>query len=122
MTTPQLPAVAEAANLTAVLRKAGALDHGAVREVTVLYSRDTILSHITRLGLDYVGAVRWRAAIPYAQDAPSGVCQDAAECRQARSGLLHEARAKNAGASSCRAASMGISTSKVSPGISCSKT
>jgi thiamine kinase-like enzyme len=54
-TTPQLPAVAEAANLTAVLRKAGALDYGVVREVTVLSSRDTILSHITRLGLGYVG-------------------------------------------------------------------
>ncbi|MGV7217671.1 phosphotransferase [Bradyrhizobium sp. UFLA05-112] len=55
MTTPQLPAVADAAYLTAALRKAGALDRGAVREVKVLSSRDTILSHITRLGLRYVG-------------------------------------------------------------------
>ena len=55
MTNPQLPPVAEAAHLTAALRKAGALDRGAVREVTVLSSRDTILSHIVRLGLRYVG-------------------------------------------------------------------
>lgn len=55
MTTAQLPAVAEAANLTAALRRAGVLDRGAVREVTVLSSRDTILSHIVRLGLRYVG-------------------------------------------------------------------
>jgi aminoglycoside phosphotransferase (APT) family kinase protein len=55
MTNPQLPAVAEATHLTGALRKAGALDRGAVREVTVLSSRDTILSHIVRLGLRYVG-------------------------------------------------------------------
>jgi hypothetical protein len=55
MTNPQLPPVAEAAHLTAALRKAGALDRGAVREVTVLSSRDTILSHIVRLGVRYVG-------------------------------------------------------------------
>ena len=55
MTNPQLPPVAEAAHLTAALRKAGALDRGAVREVAVLSSRDTILSHIVRLGLRYVG-------------------------------------------------------------------
>ncbi|MET4386787.1 aminoglycoside phosphotransferase (APT) family kinase protein [Bradyrhizobium sp. F1.4.3] len=55
MTPPQLPAVTEPANLTAALRKAGVLDRGAVREVKVLHERDTILSHITRLGLRYVG-------------------------------------------------------------------
>lgn len=55
MTIAQLPAVAETANLTAALRNAGALDRGAVREVTVLSSRDTIVSHIARLGLRYVG-------------------------------------------------------------------
>ena len=55
MTSPQLPAIGEPAHLTAALRKAGALDRGEVREVTVLSSRDTILSHITRLGLRYVG-------------------------------------------------------------------
>ena len=56
MTDPQLPAaVTEPAYLTAALRKAGALDAGAVREVKVLHERDTILSHITRLGLRYVG-------------------------------------------------------------------
>ena len=55
MTTRQLPAVTEAANLTAALRKAGALDRGAVSEVTVLSARDTILSHIARLGVRYDG-------------------------------------------------------------------
>ena len=55
MTPPQLPAVAEPGCLTAALRKAGALDAGAVREVKVLHERDTVVSHITRLGLRYVG-------------------------------------------------------------------
>ncbi|KJC42628.1 phosphotransferase [Bradyrhizobium sp. LTSP857] len=55
MTDSQLPAVAEPAYLTAALRKAGVLDAGAVREVKVLHERDTILSHIVRLGLRYVG-------------------------------------------------------------------
>jgi len=55
MTPPQLPAVTEPAALTAALRKAGVLDRGAVREVKVLHERDTVLSHITRLGLRYVG-------------------------------------------------------------------
>ena len=54
MTPPQLPAVTEPAALTAALRKAGVLDRGAVREVKVLHERDTVLSHITRLGLRYV--------------------------------------------------------------------
>ena len=55
MTNPQLPAAAEAAHITAALRKAGVLDRGAVREVTVLRQHDTIVSHIIRLGLRYVG-------------------------------------------------------------------
>ena len=55
MTPPQLPAIAEPAYLTAALRKAGALDAGAVREVKVLHERDTLVSHITRLSLRYVG-------------------------------------------------------------------
>ncbi|MBR0777986.1 phosphotransferase [Bradyrhizobium diazoefficiens] len=55
MTSPHLPAVVEPATLTAALRKAGVLDAGAVREVKVLHERDTVLSHITRLGLRYVG-------------------------------------------------------------------
>lgn len=55
MTNPQLPAVAEPAYLTAALRRAGVLDAGAVREVKVLHQRDTIVSHIVRLGLRYVG-------------------------------------------------------------------
>jgi aminoglycoside phosphotransferase (APT) family kinase protein len=55
MTTAQLPAAAEAANLTAALRKAGVLDRGALREVTVLSARDTVVSHIARLNLRYVG-------------------------------------------------------------------
>jgi hypothetical protein len=55
MTSPQLPAAADAAHITAALRKSGALDRGAVREVTVLNRHDTIVSHIIRLGLRYVG-------------------------------------------------------------------
>jgi len=55
MTTSQLPDVAEPGYLTAALRKAGALDAGAVREVKVLHERDTVVSHIIRLGLRYVG-------------------------------------------------------------------
>jgi Ser/Thr protein kinase RdoA (MazF antagonist) len=55
MTSPQLPAVADAAYLTGALRRAGVLDRGAVREVKVLHSRDTVVSHIIRLGLRYVG-------------------------------------------------------------------
>ncbi|MBW7972302.1 phosphotransferase [Bradyrhizobium sp. BR 10289] len=55
MTPPQLRAIAEPAYLTAALRKAGALDAGAVREVKVLDERDVLVSRITRLGLRYVG-------------------------------------------------------------------
>lgn len=55
MTPPQLPAVVEPALLTTALRKSGALDRGAVREVKVLHQRDTLVSHIIRLGLRYVG-------------------------------------------------------------------
>ncbi|MCK1743362.1 phosphotransferase [Bradyrhizobium sp. 139] len=55
MATPQLPAVVEPAQLTAALRRGGALDRGAVREVKVLHQRDTAVSHIVRLGLRYVG-------------------------------------------------------------------
>ena len=55
MTPPQLPAVVEPARLTAALRRSGVLDAGAVREVKVLDDRDTLVSHITRLGLRYVG-------------------------------------------------------------------
>lgn len=55
MTPPQLPEVVEPARLTAALRKGGVLDAGAVREVKVLHQRDTVVSHIVRLGLRYVG-------------------------------------------------------------------
>ena len=55
MTPPQLPDVVEPAQLTAALRRGGALDAGAVREVKVLHQRDTVVSHIIRLGLRYVG-------------------------------------------------------------------
>lgn len=55
MTIPQLPAVIEPAYLTAALRKAGALDRGAVREVKVLHEYPAIVSHVIRLGLRYVG-------------------------------------------------------------------
>ncbi|WP_145657271.1 phosphotransferase [Bradyrhizobium stylosanthis] len=55
MTPPQLPEVVEPARLTAALRRGGVLDAGAVREVKVLDERDTLVSHIVRLGLRYVG-------------------------------------------------------------------
>lgn len=55
MTPPQLPAVVEPAQLTAALRRGGVLDRGAVREVKLLDQRDTVVSHIVRLGLRYVG-------------------------------------------------------------------
>src|SRR3954462_14546030 len=55
MTPPQLPAVVEPAQLTAALRRSGVLDAGAVREVKVLHQSDTVVSHIVRLGLRYVG-------------------------------------------------------------------
>lgn len=55
MTSPQLPAVVEPAKLTAALRRGGVLDAGAVREIKVLHQRDTVVSHIIRLGLRYVG-------------------------------------------------------------------
>ncbi|BBO09443.1 MULTISPECIES: phosphotransferase [Bradyrhizobium] len=55
MTPPQLPDVVEPARLTAALRRGGVLDAGAVREVKVLHQRDTVVSHIVRLGLRYVG-------------------------------------------------------------------
>ncbi|WP_246789895.1 phosphotransferase family protein [Bradyrhizobium sp. CCBAU 51765] len=50
-----MPAVVEPARLTAALRRGGVLDAGAVREVKVLHQRDTVVSHIIRLGLRYVG-------------------------------------------------------------------
>lgn len=55
MTSQNLPAIVEPAALTTLLRKAGLLDAGAVREVKVLHQRDTVVSHILRLGLRYVG-------------------------------------------------------------------
>ncbi|QOZ80097.1 aminoglycoside phosphotransferase [Bradyrhizobium sp. CCBAU 53351] len=55
MTPPQLPDIIEPARLTAALRRGGVLDAGAVREVKVLHQRDTVVSHIVRLGLRYVG-------------------------------------------------------------------
>lgn len=55
MTPPQLPEIVEPARLTAALRRAGVLDAGAVREVKVLHQRDTVVSHIVRIGLRYVG-------------------------------------------------------------------
>src|SRR6186713_1781856 len=55
MTPPQLPAVVEPATLTSALRRGGVLDAGAVREVKVLHQRDTVVSHVMRLGLRYVG-------------------------------------------------------------------
>ena len=56
MTAQSLPAAASADHLTSVLRKAGALGDGRVREVVVERSFDTLLSHIFRLQLRYEGA------------------------------------------------------------------
>ena len=121
MTTPQLPAVVEPAKLTAALRNAGALDAGAVREVKVLSSRDTIVSHITRLGLRYVGE---------SDGAPQSLILKMPHPRLPRRCRMrgrHEVAfytklaPKMPARDSCRAASTGISTRKASPGICCSK-
>ncbi|MES2194824.1 MAG: aminoglycoside phosphotransferase [Pseudomonadota bacterium] len=55
MTTNALPPAANADHLTAVLRKAGALRDGRVRDVAPENPRDTVLSHIVRLKLAYDG-------------------------------------------------------------------
>ena len=55
MTTNALPPAANADHLTAVLRKAGVLGDGCVRDVEPENPRDTILSHIVRLKLVYDG-------------------------------------------------------------------
>jgi hypothetical protein len=62
--THKLPKAAEAAHLTAVLRRAGAVGHESVRDVTVESTRLTLVSRITRLSLSYDGA---------APDAPRAV-------------------------------------------------
>ena len=49
MTTGALPPAANADHLTAVLRRAGALGDGCVRDVDPENSRDTVLSYIVRL-------------------------------------------------------------------------
>ena len=53
MTANPLPPAANAEHLTVVLRKSGLLAHGSVSDVVVKSSRDTIVSHIIRLGLSY---------------------------------------------------------------------
>jgi hypothetical protein len=53
MTTEPVPPAADAEHLTDVLRRAGALGEGRVREVSVESSRPTLLSRITRLRLAY---------------------------------------------------------------------
>jgi thiamine kinase-like enzyme len=55
MPTDSLPPAADAGHLTTVLRHAGVLSDGSVRDVTVKSSRDTVVSHIIRLGLGYDG-------------------------------------------------------------------
>jgi len=54
MTTP-LPPAANPAHLTTMLRRADLLGASAVSHVTVLSTRDTVVSHIVRLGLSYDG-------------------------------------------------------------------
>ncbi len=53
MTTYALPPAANADHLTTVLRRAGVLGDGRVRDVDPENPRDTILSHIVRLKLAY---------------------------------------------------------------------
>jgi len=54
MTTPTaLPPAATVEHLTAVLRRAGVLGNASIRDVVVKSSRDTIVSHIIRLGIAY---------------------------------------------------------------------
>jgi thiamine kinase-like enzyme len=55
MTTEALPAAADAAYLTAALRRSGVLVDGSVREVAVTLSRDTLLSRIIWLRPSYDG-------------------------------------------------------------------
>lgn len=55
MSTASLPAAAHPEHLTAALRNAGALGDGRVSDVTVMSSRDMLVSHIMRLGLSYDG-------------------------------------------------------------------
>lgn len=55
MTSASLPAAADPGHLTSALRKFGLLATGAVNDVTVLSARDTVVSHIIRLGLSYDG-------------------------------------------------------------------
>lgn len=55
MTTQSLPKAAEAVHLTEVLRRAGVLGEGHVREVVVESSQNTVLSRIIRLELRYDG-------------------------------------------------------------------
>jgi hypothetical protein len=53
--TSALPPAANADHLTTALRKAGVLADGSVGAVAVESSRDTLVSHIIRLGLTYEG-------------------------------------------------------------------
>lgn len=57
MTTNVLPLAANADHLTTALRKSGVLGDGHVRDVVIKSSRDTIVSHIIRLGLTYDSSV-----------------------------------------------------------------
>lgn len=56
MTTAKLPAAADVTDLTAALRKSGALGDACVQNVSVESDRDTLLSRILRLRLTYIGA------------------------------------------------------------------
>src|SRR5215467_2894224 len=51
-----IPEAIQAERLTSTLRRAGVLGEGHVNNVTVESSRDTILSRIIRVRLDYSGA------------------------------------------------------------------
>lgn len=51
-----IPEATQAERLTSTLRRAGVLGEGHVNNVTVESSRDTILSRIVRVSLNYSGA------------------------------------------------------------------
>jgi aminoglycoside phosphotransferase (APT) family kinase protein len=56
MTIAPLPPAADPVRLTTVLREAGVLGDRAVSDVAVISARDTVVSHIVRLGLSLDGA------------------------------------------------------------------
>ncbi len=121
MTIPQLPAVVEPAQLTAALRRGGVLDAGAVREVKVLHQRDTVVSHIVRLGLRYVGEPAGAPQSLILKTANSAFAQTLANGGRREVAYYTQPR-RRCRWGWCRAASTDISTRRASLGIFCSRT